>query len=220
MRLSKRLQAIIDVLQPVPVLADIGSDHGKLLLSALRAGKCAEVIATDINPQPLLRAQETLKNEGFEDVSSFYLTDGMLKVDKQAQAWVIAGMGATLINKIIEDSLTAAQEVKQLIVCPHHQPELVRNYLAQQGFDVLHEQLIQEHHYYWILKYQYTGHKKILSLREQYFGLLEPEKLRDYIHFQYKQHSPYIHVNDKSKQMIELIAKEFSTILPQEKLLD
>ncbi len=216
MRLSLRLQEILNIIQPVEVLADIGSDHGKLIAAAFKAGKCQRAIVTDINPKPLLRAQETLLKAGYASKTQFYESDGMRQVAKNANAWIIAGMGAMLIQKIISDSMDKAKQVEQLIVCPHHQPELLRQYMAERGFELLEETLVLDGHYYWILKYKYNGHKKTLSLKEQYFGNLENPLVHQYVLEQYKKHSPYQALNEKSKTIIETITREFSQVLLQE----
>ncbi len=210
MNLSLRLQTILQQIQPVSVLADIGCDHGKLLLAALKSSKCKFGIGTDIRAMPLKRAQETLKKAGYQQQTSFYQTDGMKNVAETAQCWVLAGMGAELMIKIITDSFNKAQQTTQIVMCPHHQPEILRVKMAALGFEIIKEELIFEDHFYWVLSYHYRGQAITLSLYEQYFGKLDKTQLLNYAAKLYRQNFQHQLRNPKAKQLIELITKEFS----------
>ncbi|HHX07604.1 MAG TPA: SAM-dependent methyltransferase [Erysipelothrix sp.] len=210
MNLSLRLQTILNHIQPVPVLADIGCDHGKLLLAALKSTKCEFGIGTDVRAMPLKRAQETLKKAGYQQQTVFYQTDGMKNIPEEAQCWVLAGMGAELMVKIINDSINKAQQTTQIVMCPHHQPEILRLKMASLGFEVIKEDLIFDDHFYWVISYQYHGQTITLSLYEQYFGQLKKAQLLSYATKLYQQNFKHQQRNPKSKQLIELITKEFS----------
>ena len=215
MSLSLRLNTILKYIQPVSVLADIGCDHGKLLLAAMEQSRCQFGVGTDLRPGPLKRAQEALKMAGYEDRTQFFLTDGMKNVPIMAQTWVIAGMGAQLITRIIKDSIIEAQATEQLVLCPHHQPEQLRLKLAKLGFSLKQEELLYEDHYYWVLVYQYTGDITMPSIREQYFGGLNNPIVKDYARHLYQQYFAYQELNPKAKALIDIITKEFSEDLPE-----
>ena len=52
MDVSKRIEFIVDSLDKVGCLADIGTDHGYVPLLALEREKADKVIACDINKDP------------------------------------------------------------------------------------------------------------------------------------------------------------------------
>ena len=57
MEVSKRINFIIENLDVVETLADIGTDHGYVPLLALEKGLCKKAIACDINKEPLDKAK-------------------------------------------------------------------------------------------------------------------------------------------------------------------
>ena len=57
MDVSKRIEFIVDSLDKVGCLADIGTDHGYVPLLALEREKADKVIACDINKDPLDKAK-------------------------------------------------------------------------------------------------------------------------------------------------------------------
>ena len=102
--LSSRLQAIASMVEEGGILADIGTDHGYLPIRLLEDGKISGAIAADINRGPLLRAEEHVREKGFDDRISLRLSDGFLAVlPGEADAAVIAGMGGPLTIRILEN---------------------------------------------------------------------------------------------------------------------
>jgi len=51
--LDVRLSAVLSLVKPCGVLADVGTDHGYLPLEALKSGICKHAVAADLNPFPL-----------------------------------------------------------------------------------------------------------------------------------------------------------------------
>ena len=70
MELSKRLQAVADLVTPGLRIADIGTDHAYVPVYLLSEGKNPSGIAMDINVGPLERARKHIGE---------LLTDGELK---------------------------------------------------------------------------------------------------------------------------------------------
>ena len=64
MDVSKRIEFIVDSLDKVGCLADIGTDHGYVPLLALEREKADKVIACDINKDPLDKAKLNAILEG------------------------------------------------------------------------------------------------------------------------------------------------------------
>ncbi|MGB4033262.1 MAG: tRNA (adenine(22)-N(1))-methyltransferase TrmK, partial [Christensenellales bacterium] len=60
MRLDNRLNAILNEIK-AQRLADIGADHGKLIVSAVLTGRAETGIAVDISPQSLEKAKNLAK---------------------------------------------------------------------------------------------------------------------------------------------------------------
>ena len=61
MELSKRLQAVADLISCGMRVADVGTDHGYIPIYLIKTGKSPHVLAMDINKGPLERAATHIK---------------------------------------------------------------------------------------------------------------------------------------------------------------
>ena len=52
MELSKRLQAVADLVSNGQIVADVGTDHGYIPIYLIETEKCPRAIAMDINKGP------------------------------------------------------------------------------------------------------------------------------------------------------------------------
>jgi tRNA (adenine22-N1)-methyltransferase len=136
------------------VAADIGTDHGYVAEMLLQDSKCERVIATDINEGPLNRAIEHLNSVELNSKCDFRLGSGLTVLnEKEADAIIIAGMGGELISDIIETSKNIALQAKELILQPMTTGNKLRQYLYENGFKIIDENIVKElHHYYFIIK--------------------------------------------------------------------
>ncbi len=151
--LSIRLQAIADMVTKGNVIADVGSDHGYIPIELVKNKTCPMAYAMDINEGPLNSAMENARLNGVEDKIKFLLSDGMEKLEKgDCESVIIAGMGGDLILRILKES-KINDTVSEFIVSPHTKQWLVREYLLNNGFDIVDEKiLIDAGKYYQIIK--------------------------------------------------------------------
>ena len=78
--LSNRLGQIARMVQPGSVVADIGTDHGQLMvyLAQNGTGTCRGY-ACDINEKPLNKARQIIADYGLEDrMNAYWLRDWMV----------------------------------------------------------------------------------------------------------------------------------------------
>lgn len=165
------------MVSPVETLADIGTDHAWLLIELLNRNIIQQGIAIDNKEGPLAIAQRNVASEGLTDKISLLKSDGALKLKTPAQAWVIAGIGGENTLEIIENSLSQAQQLEQLILAPHSKIEIVRARLAKLNFTVRSEQLVKDEKFYVIINAQYSKNQQQLTLKETYLGNLESDPL-------------------------------------------
>lgn len=154
MDISKRIEFIINNLENIEVLADIGTDHGYVPLVALERGICNKAIACDINKDPLDKARLNAVLEGSVDRIEFRLGGGFqpLKVNEAKQV-VIAGMGGNLIRDILEADLDKVKSMEYLILVPAQNPEILREYLYKNNYEIIKEDLcLDEGIYYELFK--------------------------------------------------------------------
>ena len=79
MELSKRLQAVADLVTEGASVADIGTDHGYIPIYLIEHNIAGKVIALDINRGPLERARMHVVGHGLKGKIETRLSDGLEK---------------------------------------------------------------------------------------------------------------------------------------------
>lgn len=145
MNLSRRLEKIVELTPKSKAIADVGTDHGYVASELIRRGKAERVIATDINPQPLEKAVAIAQRYSLEDQIEYRLGAGLSVLQPgEVNGVIIAGMGGTMIRAILEDSPRVVKDLDFILLQPAQNPELVREYLYDQHYRILAEDLVQE----------------------------------------------------------------------------
>lgn len=154
MELSKRLNFIVEKVEKVIALADVGTDHGYIPLYALKNNICSEAIASDINKEPLDKARLNAILEGVGDELEFRLGNGLSVLkENEVQAVIIAGMGGNLIRDILEANTNIVNELEYLILQPAQNPEVLREYLYTNDYEIIDEDLcLDDGKYYELFK--------------------------------------------------------------------
>ncbi len=177
MQLSKRLTALAGLVTAGHRLADVGTDHGYVPIYLMEQGRIPSAIAMDINQGPLERAREHIRQFGFEAYIETRLSDGVqgLKAG-EADTVLVAGMGGSLVMKILEEGLPMLQKVPELILQPQSELYQVRRYLESRGFKILREYMVYEDgKYYPILRVE----------PEEVSGKVVPERISLYTEGEY-----------------------------------
>ena len=155
-------------------VCDIGTDHAFLPVYLVMSGKCTEAIATDIREGPLETAKNTLRKHGVSGRIRLILTDGFRKVpDRNITDVVIAGMGGESIRDILADD--AAKWIRRgtnLVLQPMTKSEVLRSWLAENGFPITKEAAVKDTHVYSVIQAHYTGETHTLTGAEPYVGKL------------------------------------------------
>lgn len=154
MELSKRLSLIVDHIDECDTLVDVGTDHGYIPICVVKNGICKNAIASDINKDPLDKAKLNSIFEGVDENIDTRLGGGLETIEEgEAEGLVIAGMGGNLIRDILENDKDKAKSFKFMILQPAQNPEVLREYLYTNGYEVIAEDLcIDEDKYYELFK--------------------------------------------------------------------
>ncbi|MFI3208170.1 MAG: class I SAM-dependent methyltransferase [Eubacteriales bacterium] len=145
MELSKRLQAVADLVSADEIVADIGTDHGYIPIYLVQSGKCSKVFAMDINEGPYLRAKQHVAGYGLSEQVITRQSDGMKALESgEASAIIIAGMGGGLVIKILEQDRRLWSELNELILQPQSELDKVRTYLIENNWKVIEEKMVFE----------------------------------------------------------------------------
>jgi len=150
MELSERLNSIVKHIEKTEILADIGTDHGYIPIYSIENEICNKAIAIDINKDPLDKARLNAIIEGVDDKIDFRLADGIKGLKKEeANVVVIAGMGGNLIRDILEESIGTVESIDYLILQPAQNPEILREYLYTNDYEVIKEDLCYDEEIYY-----------------------------------------------------------------------
>lgn len=142
MKISKRIQKIIEYIDIEDKVADIGCDHGYLGVGCLEKGiKFLQNI--DNKKGPLSTAMKNLSDYQMDDNVIYTLCDGLDELDDRVDTIVISGMGGDLISQIINRNLEKAKKLKKIIIVAHTKLFLLRKEMTK-NFTIIDEAMISE----------------------------------------------------------------------------
>jgi len=172
MKLSKRLEAVAELVTSHMTIADIGTDHAYIPIFLIQKNKVKHAIAMDINEGPLERAKEHVIFEELEEKIELRLSDGAKALLRnEAESVVIAGMGGNLVIHILEEGREVLDTVPELILQPQSDLERVRRYLKEQGYSIDRENMILEDgKYYPMMRVYHKQDDRIYSKTDYLYG--------------------------------------------------
>ena len=176
MELSKRLQAIADMVTTGSRTADVGCDHGFVSIYLYENKIAPKVYAMDLREGPLQRAREHIEAKGFSDYIETRLSDGVEALAAgEADTLICAGMGGRLMAEILSKGHEKAAMMKELILQPQSELRYFREFLRQSGFVIVKENMIKEDgKFYPIIKAVYCGsNRKVVSADSLSGGTLQ-----------------------------------------------
>ena len=153
MKLSKRLQAIYDMV-PCGVLADVGSDHGKLIISLFQNGVISKGYAIENKKGPFDRLKKAIKENNASDGVIPMLSDGISDLPSDVDTVIIAGMGGFNIVEILKSHVRKLKNVSTIIVDAHKSIPEMRKQICKLGYVIADEEMVCEDNiYYEIIKF-------------------------------------------------------------------
>ena len=160
MKLSKRLQAIADLIEKYKqgtILADIGTDHAYLPCYLVDQGIISQAYACDIAQGPIQASIETIKQYQLENSVIPLLGSGMNPIiDKNIDMISICGMGGKLTVDILEEHLHYFNQ-HLLILQSNVGIEILREFLYKNHFKIIDEGIVKDaHHIYEIIVCEYN----------------------------------------------------------------
>ena len=143
--MNKRLQAICSLICQGRGVVDVGTDHGYIPVALAQNGYAGKIIASDIRPGPLQAARNSAESAAVDDKIDFLLCDGLDGCEKSAiDTIVIAGMGGDTICGILDRAEWCMTPDYTLILQPMTKAEVVRYWLAYNGYEFLDEVLVKD----------------------------------------------------------------------------
>ena len=141
-KLDGRLETALTYLRKGKIIADVGTDHAYLPIYSVLSGISSAALASDINRGPCERADKNVRAYGLADKIKVICCDGLAKAQEfSPDDIIIFGMGGELIAKIIDEAPFTKNGKIRLILQPMTKAEILREYLAKNGFRIVGETL-------------------------------------------------------------------------------
>lgn len=210
MKLSRRLQAIANLVDKDHVILDIGTDHGLLPIYLVTNQIAKLAIASDIKADPLKQAQKNVIKANLIDKIKLVLSDGLNNITSYFNTVIIAGVGPKTIISVLESGKEKTKN-KTLILQSNVSTHLVRTWLNKNGFKIINELLVYEkNNYYEILK-AIQG-RQILTKGDAYLGPLLKKDKNELIS------KYYSHLSNKYSKLLSRIPKK--QVVKREELVE
>lgn len=143
--LTPRLMLIAKACVGAQAIADIGTDHAYVPIYAVLEQGAKSAIAADINHGPLMRAEANIRKFKLEDKITTKISDGLKNFEcSDADTIVIAGMGGTLIARILDDSPQMKKKGIRFVLQPMTAEEELRKFLEKNGYKTIDEFMTSE----------------------------------------------------------------------------
>lgn len=222
MSLCKRLLLAASFVKKGSKVCDVGTDHGYLPVFLYKNKLCKSVCATEINEKPFLNAKNTFEAENCGEIP-IYLCNGLEKItENEADTVIIAGMGGEVISGIIDRAPFLKSASIDLILQPMTAAGELREYLAQNGFEVKKEKAVVENKkVYSVMLASFSGVRRQLGAAERRIGILKPdcEENLVYINRQKRLCEELLHSIENLEEKEELRNFEFAAKREIEELL-
>ena len=145
MYLSKRLLEIISFVGKNSRVADIGTDHGYIPVYLIQNNISQKVIATDISLASLNKTVTYVNSLHLNDKIDTRFGDGLDVIEpNEVDTVIIAGMGGVLISKILDNNKEVCDTVENFILQPMVASRELRQYLVENGYEIVNESLAKE----------------------------------------------------------------------------
>lgn len=178
-RIGSRLLMAASFVENGNTVCDVGCDHGKLSLYLVKEQKAKQIIATDINKQPLEKAIKLFAENNLSEKGRFLLTDGLQNIENTQDIThiVIAGLGGETMANVLQAAPFVKKQKIDLVLVPAQSGSRIRKYLYENGFSILEEKTVSENKkFYTCIHARYTQDYKTPSIYECYIGKSEENK--------------------------------------------
>ena len=144
--LSKRLQTVAEFVPDGARLADIGSDHAYLPAALIINDRIDFAIAGEVVKGPYENEKKEIVKLGLAQSLIPRLADGLAAIhhDDQIDTVTIAGMGGSLITKILDQGQEKLAGVQRLVLQPNVGENRVREWLMNHQYQILAEKMLEE----------------------------------------------------------------------------
>ena len=159
------------MITPGLTVADVGTDHGYIPIYQVLTGRAERAYACDVAEGPLGRAVDNIRLYNVADRVDAVLSDGLIGLkgieENIPESIVIAGMGGSLICRILTDGCKVAAGAKELVLSPHSEWYEVRQFLQDNGYKIADEDMVKEDGKYYVIIKAVHSDDKVRSLTDE-----------------------------------------------------
>ncbi|GLX15061.1 SAM-dependent methyltransferase [Pseudomonas straminea] len=173
-QLSARLERVAAQVPTGARLADIGTDHGYLLVALMQRGVISAAVAGEVALTPLRAVARSVREHELGDRIAVRLADGLAAIEPGDHITAISfcGMGGETIRDILARDRTRLAGNELLILQPNGGEQPLRQWLMDNGYRIRHEELLQENRFFYEIIVAAPSEPTCYSERELYFGPL------------------------------------------------
>ena len=173
--LSMRLERVAENVPAGARLADIGSDHGYLPVALMRRGAIAAAVAGEVAATPFHAAERTVRDNALEQHISVRLADGLAAIEPADAITAISlcGMGGETIRDILDSGRAHLSGQERLILQPNGGEQPLRQWLMDNGYRIVREELLQENRFYYEIIVAERAEPLVYTAQQLYFGPLQ-----------------------------------------------
>lgn len=131
---SKRLQKIADLISKNDSVADIGADHGKLIIEVANKYRENKYFAVENKEGPFKNLQNSVEKFNFNKNIECSLSDGIENIPSYIDTLVFAGMGGENVISIISENVKNLKNIKKIIFSVHTDVLVLEYFLKIRGF--------------------------------------------------------------------------------------
>ena len=175
MEISYRLNKIAEKVTNYNI-ADIGTDHAYIPIFLYKNNKIKNAIACDISKGSLQKAKDNINKYNLNDIIKTRLGNGLEKItlEDKVDTIIIAGMGGMLMLDILKKGSLIASNAKELILQPQKDIDKVRQYLIENNFKIIDDEILKDDNKYYTIIKAINGNEAIPYTKEEYiFGRFE-----------------------------------------------
>ena len=173
-KLSARLERVAAQVPAGARLADIGTDHGYLLVSLMSRGLISAAVAGEVALTPLRAVERSVREHELGDRIAVRLADGLAAIEPADRITAISfcGMGGETIRDILVRDKGRLAGNELLILQPNGGEQPLRQWLMDNGYRITHEELLRENRFFYEIIVAKPGEPTRYTEQELYFGPL------------------------------------------------
>lgn len=133
---------------PGQLAADIGADHALLSIYLIEQQIAPRVIATELGDGPYQRLCKAVENSPYSNSIEVRQGDGLQPIQPgEVESVVMAGMGGDTMVQVLSYDWAKASSFANFVFQPMSRPGALRGALAQQGWELTEEKLVEQNHH-------------------------------------------------------------------------